>query len=313
MMERLWLVLAALAGGIYLVAAARTVPTGHVGIVERRFGLVGPGEFSVRTGLGAQGPQAVILKPDRRYLRSPLLYKVTYARQTVVPAGTVGAVVALVGAPPAAHQTLCRHVECNLFQDGRAFLLGGGQMGRQPAVLPGGARYDINPLIFDVVTVDNIGEGRHGLTADSLRETSVPVGATGVVIALEGAPADEEDGVVAPVVPGHASFQLPWMFLDGGGRRGAQAETLGQGIYRINPWFARVVLIPTRDLILEWERTSQDKPQDNYDVALEQIRINIEGHRLRFTMTQTIRIPSKAAPVLVGRFGEVRPARPTRA
>jgi hypothetical protein len=128
-----------------------------------------------------------------------LLYKVTYARQTVVPAGTVGAVVALAGIRPEADQTLCRHVECDSFQDGRAFLLGGGQMGRQPAVLPGGARYNINPLIFDVVTVDNVGAGRHGLTEDSLREVSVPVGATGVVIALEGDPADEDDGVVGPV------------------------------------------------------------------------------------------------------------------
>lgn len=63
------------------------------------------------------------------------------------------------------------------------------------------------------------------------------------------------------------------------------------------------MLIPTRDLILEWTRKDK-KPASNLDAALDQIVISVEGHRLRFDMTQTIRIPAKAAPGLVGRFGE---------
>ena len=202
---------------------------------------------------------------------------------------------------------LCEHVECDYFQDGRAFLLGDGQMGRQPGILPGGASYDINPWLFEVLTVDTIGAGRHGLTAADLQEISIPEGSTGVVIALEGAPPDEDDeddGAVGRRVSGHGSFQFPWVFLDNGGQRGAQAETLSHGgVYRINPWFARIVLIPTRELTLEWSK-KDSKSTGNYDAALDQIVVNVEGHRLRFDMSQTIRTPAKAAPRLVGRFGE---------
>jgi hypothetical protein len=48
------------------------------------------------------------------------------------------------------------------------------------------------------------------------------------------------------------------------------------------------------------------KSSDRYDAALDQIVANVEGHRLLFTMTQIIRIPAKAAPRLVRRFGEDR-------
>ena len=288
---------------VVLLRSVRLVPTGHVGLVYRRFGRAAVDDLPVRVDHGVAGPRAATLLADRHYLLPPLLYDVAYVEQTVIPPGTIGVAVALAGAPLPPDRTLCRHVECDLFQDGRAFLLGGGQMGRQQAVLPGGGRYRVNPMLFEVITVDNIGSGRYDLTADDLQEVNVPEGATGVVVAREGARASEADGEVAPVVAGHASFQLPWVFLAGGGRRGAQAETLSRGgVYRINPWFARVIQIPTRDLILEW--TKRTKSEDRFDVALDQIRIDVEGHWLRFDMSQTIRIPASAAPVLVGRFGE---------
>ncbi|MEU6371161.1 SPFH domain-containing protein [Streptomyces sp. NPDC046931] len=304
-----WLLLlvlvAALAAGAYVVATGtRRVPTGHLGVVRRRFGVAHPEDrFKVRTH-GTPGPQAQTLEADRLYFRPHPFFEVKYVPQTYVPPGTIGVVVAKAGSPPPLDRMLCRHVECDYFQDGRAFLLGGGQQGRQPGILPGGAYYDINPLLFEVLTVDTIEHGRHDLTAADLREITIPEGATGVVIALEGVHPDESDGTVGRQVPGHESFQRPSVFLDNGGQRGAQAETLTRGgVYRINPWFARIVLIPTRDLILEW-RAKDDKPDRNFDASLGQIVINVEGHRLRAGMTQTIRIPAKAAPRLVGRFGE---------
>ncbi|WP_143175685.1 SPFH domain-containing protein [Cryptosporangium aurantiacum] len=294
---------AILVGCAYVASASAVrVPGDHVGVVYRRYGGHPGADFKVRTRGGA-GPQAATLNADRVYLRPRWLYDVEFVPRVTVPTGTIGVVVAKHGAPPEPDRTLARHVECDSFQDGRAFLLGGGQVGRQQAVLLGGGSYDVNPHLFEVVTVDTVGAGRYGLTAADLHEISVPMGATGVVVVQEGAPALEQHGVVAPVVEGHASFQRPEVFLARGGRRGAQAETLSRGgVYRINPWFARVVLIPTRDLTLEWAKRT--KPDDNFDVALDQIRINVEGHWLRFDMSQTIRIPPSAAPYLIGRFGE---------
>lgn len=288
--------------GLAMVAALGVVrvPKDMIGVVHRRVGKADP-RYKVSPG-GGPGPQAATLTTHRNYWLPPLLYRVEFSPRVYVPPGTIGVVVATEGALAPLDQTLSRHVECDRFQDARAFLLGGGQMGRQQMVLPEGI-YDINPEIFDVLTVRNIGKGRFGLTAEDLREVEVPVGVTGVVVALEGAPPPEDDGAVGREVPGHQSFQLPWKFLANGGQRGAQAETLGEGVYRINPWFARVVKIPTRDMILEWTKRIA-KSDDQFDAPLEQIQVNVEGYWLRFDMSQTMRIPARSAPRLVRRFGE---------
>lgn len=299
-----WLpLLAVLVTAVVAVKGVRRVPTGQVGVVYRRYGPRRRDDDFKVSICGAVGPQAVTLDADGIYWLAPLVYDVRYVPRTYVPPGTIGVVVAKEGSPPAATRTLCEPVDCRYFQDGRAFLAGGGQMGRQPAILPGGASYDINPEIFEVLTVENIGAGRHDLTAADLAEVAVPEGSVGVVIVLEGATPDDDGEAVRPRVPGHHSFQNVRAFLAAGGRRGTQAETLCSGLYRINPWFARIALIPTRVLFLEWTKRDA-KAASNYDSALDRIRINVEGHWLRFDMSQTIRISPEAAPGLVVRFGE---------
>jgi hypothetical protein len=288
---------------VVAVKGVRRVPTGQVGVVYRRYGPRRRDDDFKVSICGAVGPQAATLDADGTYWLMPVIYDVRYVPQTHVPPGTIGVVVARVGSPPAATRTLCEPVDCNCFQDGRAFLAGGGQMGRQPAILPGGAFYDVNPEIFEVVTVENIGAGRHDLTAADLTEVAVPGGSVGVVIVLEGAVPEEDDQAVRPKVPGHDSFQNVRAFLCNGGQRGTQSETLCTGLYRINPWFARIALIPTRVLFLEWTKR-ETKAASNYDSALDRVRINVEGHWLRFDMSQTIRISPEAAPGLVVRFGE---------
>jgi len=280
------------------------IPSDKIGILYRKYGAHHPDDkYRVRTH-GSPGIQAVVLSPDRLHFRSQFQYRIEYAPVTYVPPGTIAVVVALTGAPAPVNQMFARSVECDFFQDGEKFLLQGGQMGRQLEVL-GAGKYNINPHIFEVLTVDTIGEGKYGLTANDLREISVPEGNTGVVVALEGGPSDDDDHALGGKVDGHQSFQIARAFLDNGGQRGAQKETLGPGgVYRINPWFARVIIIPTRDLILEWTTRSK-KPASNFDAALDQITVNVNGFRLQCTMSQTIRIPPRSAPALVQRFGEV--------
>ena len=292
----------AIGGGTYFyVTRLGRIPADFVGIVHRHIPGNHPGDkFDVRTHKSA-GPQADLLRANSHYWRTPVLYTVEHRPMIRVPPGTLGVVNALVGQPCPPGQK-CRSVPCDNFQDARAFLDCGGQSGRQLDFLTAGV-YGIHPYVFEVLTVDNIGDGKHGLTADDLREISVPVGHTGVVIALAGEAPDDVDGAVGRRVPGHENFQLASAFVANRGQRGAQAQTLSHGgVYQINPWFARVELIPTRDLLLEW--TSKKKPVNNYDASLDQITINIEGHRIRFNMAQVIRIPAQAAPGLVGRFGE---------
>jgi hypothetical protein len=227
------------------------------------------------------------------------------AAQIYVPLGTIGLVVAREGRMPPAGSRLAPFIECDFFQDGAAFLRDGGYQGRQLQVLSGG-RYDIDPDIFDVITVDNLADHpRLDLVMDDLREIEIPVGETGVVITHLGVAADDLSGTGTPV-SGHSFFSCPWVFLANGGQLGVQSQTLpAGGLYAINPWFAHVVKVPTRSLILEW--TKAPKASSSFDASLDQIVLDVQGYTIRLDMTQTLRIPERAAPLLVRQFGD--PAR----
>ncbi|UIX35370.1 SPFH domain-containing protein [Streptomyces sp. GQFP] len=256
-------------------------------------------------GGGEQGVQVTTLAGGQSYYINTRLFEVSMEPRTEVPLGTVGLVRARAGAVRPPERRFGRHVECNSFQDGQAFLSGGGEQGKQLAVLGGGTSYAINPALFEVITVDNVGSSHEGLTAAHLRDVAISEGYTGVVVTLDGAepPEDTESGTVAPRVPGHSSFRRPWTFLANGGQRGIQEQTLGQGTaYSLNPWFVRVMLIPTRVLILTWQN-KQDAETDNYDADLGPIVVNVQGFDLAVTLSQNLQIPPRVAPRLVSQFG----------
>jgi hypothetical protein len=256
-------------------------------------------------GGGQPGAQIEMLPSGGYYMLHPLFFEVQIVKRVDVPLLSVGLVVARVGAIMDHGHTLAKHVECDYFQDGTRFLEGGGEQGAQPALLPGGSNYAINPAMFDVITVDNVMNtslGTHNLTAADLRLVSVDSEDVGVVI-VTGGPAPDDGAHPAPPIPGHDHFQKPWVFLANGGRSGPQAEVLSGGAkYAINPLFARVIHIPTRELILSWREKSIQ--EDRYDSELQPIDITIEGLDLKVELTQTLAITARAAPKLVKRFGE---------
>ncbi len=300
------IVLLLIAVGVFaLFKSSVSVPHRFIGVVERRVpplsGHDARDVFPVRI-YGSQGFHAKTLESNRRYVLAPFLYRVKFAPLVEVPAGTFGVVMAKVGRRSLGAGVLCENVECDSFQDGEAFLRDGGQMGRQPGVLIGGGVYAINPEIFEVVTVANVGAGRADLTVEDLRELHVTAGSVGVVITRDGMDPTDPDNP-APGVPGHRNFLFPSEFLRAGGVRGVQEQTLGPGIYTINPWFARVQVIPTRDLVLEWS-AKQKKQPGRFDGSLDEMLVNVEGHPVTVGMTQVIRITPQAAPKLVNRFGE---------
>ncbi|MPY56983.1 hypothetical protein FNH08_07300 [Streptomyces spongiae] len=260
-------------------------------------------------GGGEQGRQLAFLRGDSSYYINTALFHVEVVPRTYVEPGTVGLVIAKDGAIRPPDRPFGRYVECDNFQDGPAFLLGGGEQGRQLAILTGGTHYDINPYLFEVITGSSVGGsgrgGSDGLSAERLKEIAIPVGHAGVVITLDGAEPDRAERRVGPIVKGHRSFRLPWVFLGSGGWRGVQEETLGEGsVYALNPWFVRVVLIPTRLLILDWSNKGGSQSDNNYDAALDRIRVNVQGHRLQVELRQTLNIPETAAPRLVSEFGD---------
>ncbi|GAB2814348.1 hypothetical protein GCM10022221_10240 [Actinocorallia aurea] len=292
------------AAGAALVTGIRTVPVGHIGLVVRRVGLRSPRDDARVSYLNSPGPQARVLGENTRAWLPRYLFEVSFVPQTYVPVGTIGLVVAKAGAQRPPHLQLAAHVECDRFQDGVRFLAEGGQRGPQMEVLTSG-HYAINPYIFDVLTVETLGgRQREGVVAADLREVDVKVGETGVVITHVGERPPSDWSESGRRVPDHWNYQLPWRFLDGGGQVGVQSETLHEGgNYAINPWFAHVVKIPSRVLVLQW--TAEQKSADNLDASLDQIVLDVQGHTVRMSLKQTLRIPPEAAPRLVRRFGDL--------
>ncbi len=156
----------------------------------------------------------------------------------VVPPGQIACVVANDGRPVPSEHVLGRDVPCDRFQDARAFLEGGGERGRQLAILTAGT-YRINPAAFKIITAANATQ--HGLGARDLQVLQVPSDAVGIVTVLDGRPITPGD-LAGPPVAGHDGFQRAQAFIDAGGCRGLQEQVLLSGAWNVNPWFARVEL-----------------------------------------------------------------------
>ncbi len=158
-------VLIILGCGVVFLAAGpilfgmRYIPNNRVGIVEKLWSMEG----SVTGGRlivlrGEAGYQAEVLRGGVHFLYWRWQYRIHKLPLTVVSQGKIGYVFARDGEPLKPQQTLARVVECNKFQDARAFLTGDadpegrtGQRGRQRAILREGV-YAVNLALFVVIT-----------------------------------------------------------------------------------------------------------------------------------------------------------------
>src|SRR4029079_6943864 len=77
--------------------------------------------------------------------------------------------------------------------------------------------------------------------------TEVEPDNVGIVTVLDGRPIPAGD-LAGPIVRGHDSFQRGQGFIDAGGCRGLQESVLLSGSWNLNPWFARVELIPMTEI-----------------------------------------------------------------
>jgi len=118
-------------------------------------------------------------------------------------------------------------VECDLFQDGEAFLRNGGEKGPQLAILPEG-EYKINPHLFavDVVDATMVGDDEVGYVEPIAGEAVTrPGGNFGSPVACN-------------------QFQDAAGFIRLGGQKGPQLHFLVPGFYRINTILFRIVKFP---------------------------------------------------------------------
>jgi uncharacterized membrane protein YqiK len=142
---------------------------------------------------------------------------ITIQRAIVITELQVGIVESVAGQPCAVGRIFAEPVECDVFQDGDAFLRNGGQKGPQIAILPPG-NYRINTALFKV---------------EIQPVTVIPNSHLGLITAMDGARIPEGN-LLGAKVSGHSNFEDGSAFIRNGGQKGHQIDTLMPGTYRIN-------------------------------------------------------------------------------
>jgi uncharacterized membrane protein YqiK len=203
------------------------VPEDKIGLVTKKFVLFG--EHKELTGdriiavNGEAGYQAEMLSPGLHWWMWPWQYNIDMHGFVVIPEGHIGLVSSKDGTVPQTGRILGRRVECENFQDSVTFLSNGGQKGRQSAFIPNGV-YKINTYLFEVSIV---------------KQATIQENMVGVVTTLDGEPL-ENGQIAGKNVEGHNNFQDFDKFLELGGNRGLQQQTILAGTYNLNPWAVQV-------------------------------------------------------------------------
>src|SRR3990167_6113249 len=110
----------------------------QIAVLERRWLGTSMPEGRVVAMANEVGIQARILGPGLHFL-IPFLYRTEKAPMMVVAENEVGLVESIDGAPVPPGRIFCKALgNHNLFQDGEAFLSGGGEKGPQVQILPPG-------------------------------------------------------------------------------------------------------------------------------------------------------------------------------
>lgn len=210
------------------------IPDDSIGVVTKKFVAVGrartlpPGRVVATNG--EAGYQADTLPPGLHFGLWPWQFIVHKEEFVEIPADHVGLVEAIDGEPLPSGRIVARKVECDFFQDAKAFLTGGGQRGPQMTLIPPGV-YRINPLLFNLTMIVQL---------------VVEAGKIGIVQARDGKPLSP-GRILAKRVDCDA-FQDAGAFMDGAGERGTQPQVVTPGTYRINPAMFEVTQVSTVDV-----------------------------------------------------------------
>ncbi|HEX4962953.1 MAG TPA: SPFH domain-containing protein [Thermoanaerobaculia bacterium] len=188
-----------------------------------------------------------------------------------VPAGEI--IAPMVGNDPAFADTY--H---NSFQDADKFLLAGGQRGRQLQVLVEGTYY-INRLFA---------------TEELVPKTIVEVGTVGVVVSYTGVTGRDLSG------KDYKHGELVAV-----GERGVWSEPLLPGKYAFNTYAGQIIMVPTTNFILKWNRT--ETGVHRFDENLQEVSlITKDAFEPSLPLSVVVHIDYRKAPLVIQRFGDVK-------
>ena len=262
----LWVVLGLFALTV-LALTFRYIPNDRVGIVEKLWSPSGSVTHGIIALNGEAGFQPELLRGGWHVLM-PFQYRLHQMPLVTIPQGKIGYVFARDGQPLPPTQTLAGNVTANDFQDVAAFLRAGGQRGPQRKILREGT-YAINIAQFVVITSERVyflaARRRARATRSSGWRRSSPSGDGFEPVVIKDAedvdrhrhrarrrrrcPTGRSSRRRSATIRRrrrsyHNNFQDPEKFLQAGGLRGRQLQTLVEGTYYINRLFATVEMIP---------------------------------------------------------------------
>lgn len=262
---------------LFILMGLKLIRDDQVGIVTKKmFGAAMP-PGQVIAGPGQIGVQARTLMPGL-YWFMPFIYVIDKVPVIEIETNEIGVVEAIDGDPIPQGRLLAEDIHCNTFQDAEAFLFPGaekkrGQKGPQVGIVRPGT-YRINTALFSV---------------KKQRVTKIVEKKLGVVVALDGVPLPS-GYIIAPKpstgtgVEDHNFFQNGQAFLDKGGFRGPQLDTLQPGNYYINP------------LLFEVKEYDQAEVKPGY-VAVLRSNVGLELTKDTAKPTPTTGEPTLAGPV----------------
>lgn len=219
--------------GLFILSGIVYVRKYEIGIVIKKMLGKKMSQGKIIACNGEIGVQAETLMPGL-YWRNPFVYSVEKDELTIVNKGHIATVEAIDGDVISTGRLLADSVECNHFQDAKTFLTGGGKKGPQVSILKPGV-YRINKRVFKTTEYPS---------------TKITQEHIGAVTALDGKPLPTKYMIAPkPDKDDHNVFQDGKKFLDDGGYRGIQLDTLQAGDYYINPLLFKVEEKPVAEVL----------------------------------------------------------------
>jgi len=210
------------------------VPKNKAGLVYKKgFGGTTNRKVSLSNSVGYQ---ADLLYEGIHYGLSKLIYDIKFIDPIIIGHNEIALVIAKDGKKINGDIPLGKIVECDNFQNARAFIEKGGEKGQQLGILTQG-EYFINPQLFQVITKENALHFEY--TPEWLNHIFVKHDEIALVISKHGTDINGSIGVGKIVECNN--FQNPQEFIDNGGERGKQLHILKEGKYYINPLLFQVI------------------------------------------------------------------------
>ena len=235
----------------------------------RQLGILTAGTYRINTALFAVVNAATA--PEHGMAPGQLLL------QRVEPA-RVGIVTTLDGqsieAGEIAGPVIAGH---DNFQNGQAFLDGGGRRGLQEQILLSGT-WNLNPWFVQVEQVPMV---------------HIPIGSVGVVISFVGHAHLDVSGV-----------EFKHGDLVDAGHKGVWVTPLYPGKHPINTRIMKVELVPTTNIVLNWASRTE---AHNYDAKLSSINVRSkDGFAFQLDVAQIIHVGALDAPKVISRVGSMQ-------